>query len=288
MTAILSRPQYVNIWFIFLSLWIQAMSTTILSKSVRVNEFIMRIPIPGKTVYILRQVPIYMYAVYPNVYIHIVVFCRALRWRHNELDSFSNHQPHDCLLNHLFRRWSKKTSKLRVTGLCAGNSPGTGDFPAQMACGAENVSIWWRHHGGGKVMYVFSTSQIIYTYIALFVGGGWIVCVFSIPKYVHMALFCRDGWVVGGSCMYSVYPKVYTHDLVFVGGGVRFVFTISQRIPMALLCRGGGHTSKNNPEGFHQNEMTPIRTKNTKARNSYRIPVMYCIISMDIYRTVPL
>ena len=38
-------------------------------------------------------------------------------------------------------------SKLRVTGLCAGSSPGTGEFPAQMASNAENVSIWWRHHG---------------------------------------------------------------------------------------------------------------------------------------------
>ena len=41
---------------------------------------------------------------------------------------------------------SKKISKLRVTGLCAGNSPGTDEFPAQMASYAENVSIWWRHH----------------------------------------------------------------------------------------------------------------------------------------------
>ena len=32
----------------------------------------------------------------------------------------SNHQPHDCLLNRLFRHRSKKTSKLRVTGLCEG------------------------------------------------------------------------------------------------------------------------------------------------------------------------
>ena len=40
----------------------------------------------------------------------------------------------------------KKKSKLRVTGLCAGNSPGTGEFPAEMASNAENVSIWWRQH----------------------------------------------------------------------------------------------------------------------------------------------
>ena len=71
---------------------------------------------------------------------------KSLQWRHNGCDSTSNHKPHDCLLNRLFRRWSKKTSKLRVTGLCEGNSPGTGEFPAQMASNAENVSIWWRHH----------------------------------------------------------------------------------------------------------------------------------------------
>ena len=69
-----------------------------------------------------------------------------LRWRHNDHAGVSNHQPHGCWLNRLFRRKSKKTSKLRFTGLCAGNSPGTGEFPAQMASYAENVSIWWRHH----------------------------------------------------------------------------------------------------------------------------------------------
>ena len=69
-----------------------------------------------------------------------------LEWRHNERDSVSDRQPHKCLFNRLFKRRSKKTSKLRVTGLCAGNSPGTGEFPAQKATNAENVSIWWRHH----------------------------------------------------------------------------------------------------------------------------------------------
>ena len=72
---------------------------------------------------------------------------KSLQWRHNGHDSVSNHQPHDCFLNRLFWRRSKKTSKLRVSGLCAGNSSGTGEFPAQMASNAENASIWWRHHG---------------------------------------------------------------------------------------------------------------------------------------------
>ena len=73
-------------------------------------------------------------------------FRLSLQWRHNECDGVSNYQPLDYLLNRLFRRRSKKTSKLRVTGLCAGNSPVTGEFPAQRASNAENVFIWWRHH----------------------------------------------------------------------------------------------------------------------------------------------
>ena len=61
----------------------------------------------------------------------------SLQWRHNGREGVSNHQPHHCLLNRLFRRRSKKTSKLRVTDPCAGNSPVTGEFLAQVASNAE-------------------------------------------------------------------------------------------------------------------------------------------------------
>ena len=40
----------------------------------------------------------------------------------------------------------RKHKKLRVTCLCEGNSPVTGEFPAQKASNAGNVSIWLRHH----------------------------------------------------------------------------------------------------------------------------------------------
>ena len=39
---------------------------------------------------------------------HGVVLWRTLWWRHNGHDGVSNHQPHDCLLNRLFRLRSKK------------------------------------------------------------------------------------------------------------------------------------------------------------------------------------
>ena len=68
-----------------------------------------------------------------DVYSSMRSDCISLQWRHNGRDGVLNHQPRDCLLNRLFGRRSKKTSKLRVAGRCAGNSPGTSS--------AGNVSI---------------------------------------------------------------------------------------------------------------------------------------------------
>ena len=89
----------------------------------------------------------------------------SLQWRHNGRDSVSNHQPHDCLLNRLFRRrsvYSDATSKLRVTGLCARNSPGTDEFPAEMASNAENVSICWRHHAWNTLGRKYNSKHFVY------------------------------------------------------------------------------------------------------------------------------
>ena len=80
-------------------------------------------------------------------YIIYVVFhwnVVALQWRHNDHDGVSNHQPHGCLLNRLFGRRSKKNIKApRQWPLCR-EFTGAGEFPAQRASNAENVSIWWR------------------------------------------------------------------------------------------------------------------------------------------------
>ena len=60
------------------------------------------------------------------------IICLTLQWHHNELECVSNHQRMDCLLNCLFMRRSKKTPKLRVTGLCEGNSPHKGPVTRKM------------------------------------------------------------------------------------------------------------------------------------------------------------
>ena len=113
-----------------------------------------------------------------HLYICAVVVCSAekIQWRHNGRDGIWNPQPHDCL----FRRRSKKTSKLRVTGLCAGNSPATGEFPAQMARKAENVSIWWRHHIKVHFHQPFNTNFLIWLFIE------WWLCKWPIDTRIYI------------------------------------------------------------------------------------------------------
>ena len=84
---------------------------------------------------------------------------QTLRWRHNDHDGVSNHQPHGCLLNRLFRRRSKKTSKLRVTDLCAGNSPGPVNSP----------------HKGPVTRKMFPFDDVIMKQDFLFLKSVWVV-----------------------------------------------------------------------------------------------------------------
>ena len=44
-------------------------------------------------------------------WVSLTVYC-ALQWHHNERGFISNHQPHNCLLNRLFKVQIKEISKL--------------------------------------------------------------------------------------------------------------------------------------------------------------------------------
>ena len=57
----------------------------------------------------------------------VCVVTMTLQWHHNEHDGILNHQPYDCLLNHLFSLSSRKTPKFCITGLYTYNGH-TGDW----------------------------------------------------------------------------------------------------------------------------------------------------------------
>ena len=108
----------------------------------------------------------------------------TLHWRHHDHDIVSNHQPHHCLLNRLFRRRSRKTSKLRVTGY------------------AENVSIWWRHH------------DIVFNHIGQSATTEWTERQFSCPNPTVLA---RDGRFLLKTDTGDSYAGVRHADFVYVG-----------------------------------------------------------------------
>ena len=62
----------------------------------------------------------------------------VLQWHHNEHDGISNHQRLDGLFNRLFRRRSKKISKLRITGLWGGELTGDQWIPLTKGQLCEN------------------------------------------------------------------------------------------------------------------------------------------------------
>ena len=105
-----------------------------------------------------------------------------LQWCHKEPDGVSNHRRLDSFLNRLFRCGSMKTSWLRVTGLCEGNSPVTDGFPSKRANNAENASIWWRHY---KWCYVFYMWTMWATYLDdCFMSGWQVLYIWTTVKWI--------------------------------------------------------------------------------------------------------
>ena len=115
-----------------------------------------------------------------------------LQWRHNGRDCVSNHQPRDCLLHRLFRCRSKITSKLLGTVLSAGNSPVTGEFPAQMASNAENVSIWWPHYDWWNISGYFPMRHMLTKICILSSCISFAFIMFSQYKYVFPRMQIKD------------------------------------------------------------------------------------------------
>ena len=102
-----------------------------------------------------------------TLWIHIDI--PSLQWRHNESDGVSNIRCLVCLLNRLFEGRSKKTQKLRVTGLCVGISPVTGEFPTQKANNAEPLSIYKKITGKFYITSLRLLGHDVYVIIYLLV-----------------------------------------------------------------------------------------------------------------------
>ena len=119
----------------------------------------------------------------------------TLRWRHNDHDGVSNQQPHGCLLNHLLRRRSKKTSKLCVTGLCVGKSPGPVNSP----------------HKGPVTRKMFLFDDVIMNYTELY----WIT------------IIC---WKSSLEPPTNINQYPYMNDLLYVSNLIMIIYNIKSSL----------------------------------------------------------
>ena len=147
------------------------------------------------------------------------------------MGTMTSHQPHDCLLICLFRRRSKKASKIRVTGLCEENSPVTGEFPAQRA---SNVEEFLSYHYNDVVMTTIA-SQIT----SLTVVYSTVYSDADQTKHQSSASLAFVWWIhrgpVNSPHKWPVTRKMFPFDDV-----------IMSRIASPKLWRHNGHDSVSN------------------------------------------
>ena len=79
-----------------------------------------------------------------------------------------------------------------------GNSPGTGEFPAQMTSIAEIVSIWWRHH----------VPIIIHTTIRCV----WFICLYVFDLFVYI---CQC-YFTGTNAENTTILNLYIYDIMYI------------------------------------------------------------------------
>ena len=113
----------------------------------------------------------------------------VLQWRPNGLDGVSDHQPYDCLLSRLFSHRSKKASKLRITGLCAGNSPVTGEFP----------------HKGPVTRKMFPFDDVIMAWAHI----NQVMNLVSAPWLELSCKYSGDWWLPLSTILKSLYQQYY-------------------------------------------------------------------------------
>ena len=129
-----------------------------------------------------------------------------LQWRHNEREGISNHPRDDCLLSRWFRCRSKKISKIRVTGLCAGKSPVNSPYKGSVTRKMSPFDDVIMHHRKSETAYnylIIETGWRLYVsdqghhwfwlwlYITTVFLHGLILIPSWINNYIHYSV-C--GW----------------------------------------------------------------------------------------------
>ena len=145
------------------------------------------------------------------------LICHHLQWRHNGCACVSNHQSLDCLLNRFFRRRSKKTLKLHVTGLSEGihrrpvDSPHKGPVTRKKifylmtsTCCQVSATQWDRPHVPINLRNMINITENTCNSVALTWHGGYRDGTSaSVRQMTCFIIECSTGYPHVVLCMYS-------------------------------------------------------------------------------------
>ena len=176
----------------------------------------------------------------------------TLPWRHNDRDGVSNRQPHDCLLNGLFRRRSKKSPKLRVTVLCVGNSPdrwiprtkgqlrGKGFHLMTSSCASELTSVNYFPHVGNPFAQYRIHSHTMPRFCILTTSipqyFEWLLTVFVVSQTMNSACVSNEGDGMNGSKTNQTFQlKMPFATKIFLSRCRRRLFSI--KFGRLVLCK---------------------------------------------------
>ena len=132
-----------------------------------------------------------------NTRVEVTQFVKKIQGRHNERDGVSNHRRLHCLLNRLFGEDQRKHQISASLAFFAGIQRWL-VTPLTKVSNAENVSIWWHHHGSA---YSWTTNHKL---LLELIGTPWQEAVQDILLIIFFSDLFRKRYIFVYSIFFDI------------------------------------------------------------------------------------
>ena len=182
------------------------------------------------------------------------------QWRHNDGDGVSNHQPHDCLLNRLFKVQIKENIKDPRHWPLWGEFTGDRWIPLTKGQWRGNASIWWRHHGlnGNVIWLLVWDPQSNVTPVAASVLSK------CLPNFKTAATFNHPNL---GFQILLLDPQIKHISVALVTRGTKML-NYFEKINVLVVCIASLHS--NDVESQNSAQRKTLRTRRSIKVNTVR------------------
>ena len=147
-----------------------------------------------------------------------VSLCNTLQWRHNGRVKRLKSPASRLFTQSFIQTQIKENIKAPHHWPLCGNSPGPGEFLAQMASYAENFSIWWPHHDKiNEMLNYFILNVLVFRGMAL-----------SVQMEVYYTYTAAGSTIVsiGGTTRFYTRNPCHSPMLTYILKGLHWLVSI--------------------------------------------------------------